>query len=31
MVNREKLVLLAMTLLEKDTMDGRDVEKLVKS
>jgi len=31
MENREKLELLAKTLLEKETMDGRDVEKLVKS
>ena len=27
--NREKLELLAVTLLEKETMDGRDVEKLL--
>lgn len=28
--NREKLELLAKTLLEKETMDGRDVEELIK-
>ena len=28
--NREKLEALAKTLLEKETMDGRDVEKLIK-
>ena len=28
--NRDKLELLAKTLLEKETMDGRDVEALVK-
>ena len=27
--NRDKLELLATTLLEKETMDGRDVEKLL--